>query len=546
MIGSGIARYWHTVRHLRPVQVHGRLWFRLYRPRPDLAPAPELVTAVSPWKACSRPPSMSGPTRLSFLGQEHELARASDWNRSDWSRLWLYNAHYFDDLVADGADRRRRWHQALIERWLTDNPPACGTGWEPYPTSLRIVNWLKADAADLDLTAAARHSLAVQARHLERRLEVHLQGNHLWANAKTLVFVGTRHTGNEADRWLDKGLTLMAQQVPEQILDDGGHYERSPMYHAIVLEDLLDLLQLAQLHPGRIPAATVQAWQARIPAMLRWLAAMTHPDGSLARFNDCAAGIAPDLAALTRYATQLRITAPTAPDAALIALPASGYVRLQLGPAVLLADVGAVGPDHQPGHAHADTLACELSLHGQRLLVNAGTSTYAPGALRAWQRGTEAHNTVSVDGEDSSEVWAAFRVARRARVHDVAWGQDEDGLWLAASHDGYQRLPGRVTHRRRWRLQPGSLHIQDRLEGRFDEAVARLRLAPGTLVEQQGSHHGHIVHAGKALAWHAGAVKQVRIQDSHCYPAFGQRQACKVLELVLAPGDNRFEIQWQP
>ncbi|GAB1458705.1 hypothetical protein MASR2M50_04790 [Thauera sp.] len=35
-------RYWHTLRHLRPVQFYGRVWFRYSRPKPDLRAAPAL------------------------------------------------------------------------------------------------------------------------------------------------------------------------------------------------------------------------------------------------------------------------------------------------------------------------------------------------------------------------------------------------------------------------------------------------------------------------------------------------------------------------
>src|SRR5690606_4780416 len=110
-----------------------------------------------------------------------------------------------------------------------------------------------------------------------------------------------------------------------------------------------------------------------------------------------------------------------------------------------------VGPDYLPGHAHADTLSFELSLFGQRVLVNSGTSCYGHGSERIRQRGTTAHNTVVVDGADSSEVWSGFRVARRARAINPEV-HDHQGLEASCSHDGYHRLPGRVTHHRRWRL----------------------------------------------------------------------------------------------
>jgi len=99
-------------------------------------------------------------------------------------------------------------------------------------------------------------------------------------------------------------------------------------------------------------------------------------------FNDAAFDIAPTLAALTEYAAALGVACDMAPLADIEALTGSGYVRLQIGPAVMIADVGEIGPDHLPGHAHADTLSFELSLRGQRVLVNGGTSTYEVGAER--------------------------------------------------------------------------------------------------------------------------------------------------------------------
>src|SRR5690606_5224257 len=142
--------------------------------------------------------------------------------------------------------------------------------------------------------------------------------------------------------------------------------------------------------------------------------------------NDSALGIAPALPALRNYASALGLPLPSSTQPSARLLPASGYARMAAGAAVLLADVAPVGPDHLPGHAHADTLSFELSLNGRRVLVNGGTSTYENDAERLRQRGTASHNTVVVDGHDSSEVWGAFRVARRARVKDVEFGQEGD------------------------------------------------------------------------------------------------------------------------
>ena len=540
MSAGRISRYWHTLRWLRPVQFYGRVWFRLWRPRPDLSSAPPLRAPSAAWQRCARQASLTGPRSMRFLGVERELANGGDWNHSDWPKLWLYNAHYFDDLAATDASERVQWHRDLIQRWVAENPPGHGNGWEPYPSSLRIVNWIKWTLGGNGLEPGAVHSLAVQVRYLRRRLEIHLLGNHLWANAKALVFAGAFFDGREAARWLGKGAALLERELEEQFLPDGGHFERSPMYHAILLEDVLDLLQLDRTFPGALPASLVSRLRERAGPMLRWLRVMTHPDGDIALFNDAAFGIAPRLEALEEYAQALGVEWNAGRLATLELLPDSGYVRMTAGPAVLIADVGPVGPDYLPGHAHADTLSFELSLHGERVLVNGGTSTYDAGPLRLRQRGTAMHNTVEVDGQDSSEVWSSFRVARRARPRDVRWEQHEGALVLEAAHDGYWRLPGKVIHSRRWELGEQGLAVVDVMSGTIQEAVARFRLAPG-LEAQVDS--GVLAGEGLRVDWRTyDATAQV--VPGAWYPRFGEEFACQVLECSTAKAVMTTEFSW--
>ena len=545
---TSVARWFHTIRHLRPIQIGGRFWFRLHRPRVDLRPAAAQRRSASAWRFCARAASMTAASTFRFLGVERTLRDAGDWNRADWPRLWSYNLHYFDDLAADATAEREGWHRALIARWIAENPPVRGTAWEPYPTSLRIVNWVKWLLAGRMADATMRDSLAVQARWLRGRKEIHLLGNHLWANAKALVFAGSLFEGGEAARWQADGLALVRRELAEQILADGGHFERSPMYHAIVLEDLLDLIQLAAVLPAGFDAGEVASWRAIAVRMLRWLRVMTHPDGGIALFNDAALGIAPDHAALDAYARQLGIESDAAPLAALETLPDSGYVRLQAGAAVLIADVGEIGPDYLPGHAHADTLSFELSLHGVRLLVNGGTSTYAEGAERQRQRGTAAHNTVQVDGEDSSEVWAGFRVARRARPSAVSHGVDADGLWLRASHDGYRRLPGRALHRRQWHLSERALSIVDEIQGGFREAVACVHVHPDWRIGTAGNADGRLcrgddVRARGALEWRVHDAAATVVDGSY-HPRFGVDLKGQVIVARFEQARCRFELSW--
>lgn len=434
-----------------------------------------------------------------FLNRRERLGLPGGWNDASLPKLWLYNLHYFDDLCADAGEAHAALCERLIGRWIADNPPAGGNGWEPYTLSLRIVNWIKFALGGRALSSEARLSLAMQVRALEHRIERHILGNHLFANGKALTFAGLYFSGAEGARWLRKGLEILDQELGEQVLADGGHFERSPMYHAIILEDVLDLLNLCAAFPGEVDDRRPR-WVETANRMRRWLAAMRHPDGDISFFNDCALGVVPEPAATEAYAARLGLE-PLPSLEEVIDLRESGYVCVRRGGLTLLFDAAPIGPDYQPGHAHADTLSLELSAGARRVLVNGGVSTYAEGPARARERATASHNTVEIEGQNSSEVWAAFRVARRARVRTRTISRAADGaIVLAASHDGYQRLRGRPVVSREISFGPDEVAIIDRIEGELSSAISRFRLAPGLSVSiKDGGRAGVVLADGVAL-----------------------------------------------
>lgn len=254
-----------------------------------------------------------------------------------------------------------------------------------------------------ELSSLAVNSLAIQIRFLCERIEDHLLGNHLLANAKALIFSGMFFDGKEAEEWLAKGMFILHRELLEQILTDGGHFEGSPMYHSIILEDFLDIENISEVF---ILKSLIK--KETIIKMSNWLAAMCHPDGQIGFFNDSAFGIASSLVDLNAYMERLGYSVQDGLSDGVLQLPETGYIRLQKGKASLLLDVAPIGPSYLPGHAHADTLSFELSLNDMRLLVNSGTSCYGSGLERQRQRGTAAHNTLIIDDYDSSEVWGGF------------------------------------------------------------------------------------------------------------------------------------------
>ncbi len=543
-------RYWHTLRHLRPVQFYGRVWFLLWRPKPDLRPAPPRANPSGPWQMpAGRLPSMTGPRSWVFLNQAGHLDELG-WDGPQREKLWRYNQHYFDDLNAQHAAQRLAWHVALVSDWVAHNSPGQGNGWEPYPLSLRVVNWVKWALCGAVLPPAAQLSLAVQVRWLTGRLEYHLLGNHLFANAKALVMAGLFFEGPEADAWLAQGLRILAREVPEQILYDGGHFERSTMYHALALEDILDLVNATQCFADRLSPAQrqqVAGWPQRARSLHAWLLTMCHSDGEISFFNDASFDIAPSMAELDAYVRKVfgDVTAPT--PLPIIHLKDSGYIRLSHGQAIALLDVAPVGPDYLPGHAHADTLSFELSVAGQRLLVNSGTSCYGNSAERSRQRGTAAHNTVVVNGKDSSEVWGGFRVARRAYPDGLYIQQSADTKTtkLSCAHNGYGYLPGSPIHRRTWLMDAHGLTVTDWVEGPHQSAEARFHFHPAVKVfTGLGQNEGTVaLPDGTVMTWQLD-IGNARLEASTWHPRFGHVEPNDCLAVKLVDGSSSLHLPW--
>ena len=252
------ALYWHTLRHLRPVQLIGRLRYRLSNPVPDEGVAPKRRDGLKDWQTpAARPSSLTGPNSFNFLDSDGDLT-ADGWDNPDRSKLWRYNLHYFDDLNAAGNPDRENWQRNFMEAWIAENPPGKGTGWEPYPVSLRIVNWVKWALSGSILTSDAHQSLAVQARWLTKRLEWHLMGNHLFSNAKALLHAGRYFDGAEACAFRHLALSILSQEIREQILLDGAQFELSPMYHALAVEDLLDITNLMTAYRDQLFSAETE------------------------------------------------------------------------------------------------------------------------------------------------------------------------------------------------------------------------------------------------------------------------------------------------
>mgnify|MGYP005841057345 CR=1 FL=1 len=550
---SRIALLFNTIRYLKWQQIYYRLYYRIRKPKIGHIDNPVLRGCFSGWhgEAFLKPATSDGVC-FTFLGESAVLH--NEWNSSQFSKLWLYNLHYQDDLNAAGAENFSELHVDLIERWINANPPLSGNGWEPYCLSLRLVNWVKwfARQPDSALKEKWLHSMAVQTKVLEQRLEYHVQGNHLFANAKALVFVGCYLGGKQGDHWLSKGLNLLDREVVKQFLPDGAHFELSPMYHATLLWDMCDLIQLQQ--QTRLPCLCEREhlWCGVVVKGIKWLRCMVHPDGDLAFFNDTTFGISPTLKQLEGYAGKLACLPEhskknTSNLPSISHLEDSGYITLDWNEDCrAIIDAAQVGPDYQPGHAHADTLSFELSLFGQRVFVNSGISQYGEDAVRHYQRSTAAHNTVEVDGKNSSEVWAGFRVARRARPFDIKVEGSSYRVCISASHDGYLRLPGKVLTKRELLLEKGVIQVIDELSGKWSKAVSRFYCHPDISVNQFNKNEVLLtLPQGQVVCFRAEGASELHVVERSWHPAFGLSTSNSCIEAVFSGAKLVSRIDYQ-
>ena len=522
-----MARLLRTVRHLRPGQAWALVRHRLrpeVRPAAPPAVAPELALGA-PAAAFPPPPPhawFDGVGRLRLVGHEVLFTSGLDFDHTERGPLFAFHLHQFDYLRRDGIPPGRR--AAILDRWIAEH--RAGIGWSPHPLGLRILAWLKllltpgALALRPESHRRIRRSLAAQAETLDRHLEFHLGANHLLSNLLAVVAAGVALEGPEAGRWLRR-VGRLRRELREQVPEDGAHYERSPMYHALLLESVLDLLNLAGASP-RTPPPLEEELRDAAARMLGALAVYTHPDGEIALFADSALGMALPPGRLAEYATALGV-APRGPDRPGV-LPDAGYVRLEAGGLSLLASVGGPAPAHQPGHAHCDALSFELCLGRERVVVDTGVYEYLPGPLRDLSRSTRAHATVEVGGLEQSEVWGAHRVGGRARVSLL--GVDP-GRWLEAECRGW--ATPEHPHRRRIEVRPGAVEIRDSVGGGAVPVCTRLPLAPGARVELAGTRAGIELAGGARLRVELPEEIAWRVERAPCFPAFGRLEERPVL-----------------
>lgn len=459
----------HTVRHLRLRQVVYQMLYHIRKPRYRSLNA-QLHRNLSGvtfegWIAKQKCYNAENDI-FAFLNQ---AAVFSGWNDASRGMLWAYNLNYMDWLCQGGIDygTGAYWINKFI-----DELPANNVALDSYPIALRGINWIKfitGHIKDIDKTTLHKwdESLYSQYALLSRKLEYHLMGNHLLEDAFSL-FISSIYFSDK--KFYKKASRLLVNELNGQILSDGAHFEQSPMYHCILLDRLLDCINFSQNNLRfENQVAITESLKGKAICMLGHLESIVYENGDIPLLNDSAYGIAPTSGELFAYAKRLGL------EWKLIPLKECGYRKLENKSMEAVVDVGDITATYQPGHSHADTFNYELRIDGSPFIVDTGISTYNKNTRRQYERSTAAHNCVTVNGKNSSEVWSGFRVGNRAEV-----SIDEDNeKEVVATHNGYTP----VAYRRKFRIEDSAFIVSDELSDNA-KGIGYIHLARGIEILQ--------------------------------------------------------------
>lgn len=445
-----LLRLVHTIRYIKRVQLRYQLWYRLknryisihwykkYLNKNFVILDLDVGNLLQPNHR-----TYLGNNTFVFLGVSQSFNVSIDWNYNGHGKLWNYNLQYFAYLLDEEIpnDERHRLLKEFSLQLLSSHIHL-----EPYPVSLRVVNTLLFHSRHRVEDPVILEALQKQIDYLANNLEYHLLANHLLENAFSL-FIASIYLSDKP--LFDKSSQLLVNQLEEQILRDGGHYECSPMYQSILLSKLFVCIEAAR-RTKWIKTELVEHLVNKASIMLGWMNAYSFPDGSWALMNDAAEQIAPTTETLNEAASILKLIP------AKVQLADSGFRKIVGKEWELIIKTGPVQPSYQPGHVHADVASYCLWHKGRQVIVDKGVSTYTVSNQRNLERATHSHNTISFNKLNQSDVWGGFRVGKRAAVEMIEDASD----CISLSVRPY--FSEKCTHQRRFsRCNEHSFIIED-------------------------------------------------------------------------------------
>jgi hypothetical protein len=460
----------NTIKHLKAIQVYYQLYYKLL-PKTYIKP----IAKVTNFNLCSlrflehsNSNKIWNGNEVVFLNLSKRFEKNIDWSYNEYGKLWNYNLQYFDYLSQEdlGTDEKMELLNSFYEFSVKNKIIL-----EPYPVSLRIINCIKFFNKEEIIDKSLHNYLYQELTFLNNNFEYHILGNHLLENAFALLMGGAYFQNK---KWINQGQIILLKEIEEQILEDGAHFELSPMYHNIIFFRVLELIHWFSFFKDK-EDDFLKFLKLKAVLMRTWLEQIAFKNGDLPNFNDCAEGIALPVAELLSFADKLNLVSNST------LLGASGYRSISKYIYECKIDVAQLGPKYQPGHSHADALSFIVYHNSKPLFVEKGTSTYEINERRHEERATSAHNTVSIGNENQSQVWSGFRVGNRAETNIIKDSPDS----LIGSHNGYFNTVG--MHKRKFTFFENHVTIEDLLQNNNYKALFHLHVYPNEILLKDGN-----------------------------------------------------------
>ena len=417
----------------------------------------------------------------------------------DHKIIWELNRHQHLVVLAQAwrLTRDVRYKNALfahLESWWRDNPVQRGINWaSALEVAFRALSWawvyhLTAENMSESFRSRFLTELYRHGQHLNANLSIYFSPNtHLLGEAVVLHALGALFPFFPGARaWLEEGARIVDQQMDSQVMPDGSHFEQSSYYHIYAVDFFLFHMLLHPVSRRYREGLRRMAVYARSLLGPGWRIPLIgdddggrlfHPYGVRAEFGRATMATCSvvfeqpewlrdpaDLFDQTLWwlgpAVLAQSCGPAEPSLS-VRYPHSGTVCMQHGDGQAIIDSGPFGWSGA-GHSHSDTLSIVLRRGGEEILVDCGTYTYLSDPhWRNWFRGSAAHNTIRVDGQDQADFAGPFRWASKPGVECLAWRTSAEEDFL----DAVVRYRG-LTHRRTVLFRkPDEFVITDEVSG---------------------------------------------------------------------------------
>ena len=449
-------------------------------------------------------------------------------------RAHVHGFAWMRDLRALGTDAARMRARALAQDWIAA-PALDPIAGKPDVAGARLASWLGhydffAASADDGFRQKLMGRLVTDARSLSALLPTEeLDGRALTA-LKGLVAASVALPDHPT--FLTRAMKVLPGELSRQVLGDGSHCERSPAMLMAALQDLTEIRALLQAAQIAAPPALATAIERMAPA----LRTLRHGDGGLSLFNGSKES---DPVLVDLVLNQAgRTGRPSA------SLTEGGFQRLQAGRTVLIIDCGAPAPAKLDRVAHAGTLAFELSVGRDRMVVNLGSALAAGGEWRDATRATAAHATLAIADTNSSEL-KPDGLGRRPDLVEVQRQEANGAHWLEVSHDGYRRPFGAIHRRRLYVAESGDdIRGEDVVEASTAQPfVIRFHLHPDVQTSLQLDGEAVLLRLPGGSGWRLRADGAAITLEESLYLGGAEPRRCEQVVLTGAQ-DGPQHVKW--